>query len=100
MGQRKAYRTDLSDEEWALIEPTLTAWRAGRRFIKEATTPLRKIVNAVVYQNRTGRQWDLLPHDFPPPSTVAKVAGVGGFTPVPQRWKSERTFAGSRALAG
>jgi hypothetical protein len=29
----------VSDEEWALIEPTLTAWRAGRRFIKEATTP-------------------------------------------------------------
>jgi transposase len=70
MGERKPYRTDLGEEEWALIEPALTAWREQRRFIKEATTPLREIVNAILYQNRTGCQWDLLPHDFPPPSTV------------------------------
>lgn len=70
MGQRRAYRTDLSDAEWMLIEPALTVWREERRFIKEATTPLREIVNAILYQNRTGCQWDLLPHDFPPPSTV------------------------------
>src|SRR5579863_9226696 len=70
MGERKPYRTDLTDGEWALIEPTLAAWREDRHFIKEATTPLREIVNAILYQNRTGCQWDLLPHDFPPPSTV------------------------------
>ena len=55
---------------WALIEPTLSAWREERHFIKTATTPLREIVNAILYQNRTGCQWDLLPHDFPPSSTV------------------------------
>jgi transposase len=60
----------MSDEEWAVLEPTLVEWREARRFIKEATTPLREIVNAIRYQNRTGCQWDLLPHDFPPPSTV------------------------------
>jgi transposase len=70
MGERRSYRTDLSDEEWALLEPTLSAWREARRFIKAASTPLREIVNAILYQNRTGCQWDLLPHDFPPPSTV------------------------------
>jgi transposase len=70
MGERKAYRTDVSDEEWALLEPVLTGWRERRRFIKTATTPLREIVNAILYQNRTGCQWDLLPHDFPPPKTV------------------------------
>jgi transposase len=69
-GRRKAYRTDVSDEEWALLDSILTGWREERHFIKEATTPLREIVNAILYQNRTGCQWDLLPHDFPPPSTV------------------------------
>lgn len=70
MGERKAYRTDVSDEQWALLEPVLTGWRERRRFIKTASTPLREIVNAILYQNRTGCQWDLLPHDFPPPKTV------------------------------
>jgi transposase len=70
MGERKAYRTDLSDGEWALVEPALAAWRERRRFIKQASTPLREVVNAILYQNRTGCQWDLLPHDFPPPKTV------------------------------
>jgi transposase len=70
MGERKPYRTDLTDGDWALIEPTLAAWREDRHVIKEATTPLREIVNAILYQNRTGCQWDLLPHDFPPPSTA------------------------------
>jgi len=70
MGKRRPYRTDVTDEEWALIEPTLSAWREERHFIKTATTPLREIVNAILYQNRTGCQWDLLPHDLPPSSTV------------------------------
>ncbi|HEV3171095.1 MAG TPA: transposase [Actinocrinis sp.] len=34
-------------------------------------------MNAVVYQNRTGCQWDLLPHDFPPPSTVYDYFSAG-----------------------
>jgi len=70
MAERAPYDTDLSDEEWSLIEPTLTAWREGRRFITVATTPLREIVNAIMYQSRTGCQWRLLPHDFPPHTTV------------------------------
>src|SRR5262249_56834352 len=32
--------------------------------------PLREIVDAILYQNRTGCQWELLPHDLPPSSTV------------------------------
>lgn len=70
MGERRPYRTDVSDEEWALLAPVLETWRRQREFIKVATTPLREIVNAILYQNRTGCQWDLLPHDFPPSSTV------------------------------
>jgi transposase len=69
---RRRYRTDLSDAQWALIGPELTAWRAGRTGL--GITPvkhdLREIVDAIMYVNRSGIPWDLLPHDFPPHQTV------------------------------
>jgi len=69
---RRPYRTDLSDARWALIEPTLTAWRAaqGGLGIKKPVHDLREIVNAILYVNRTGIAWEYLPHDFPPYKTV------------------------------
>jgi len=72
MTPRPAYRTDLSDARWALIEPILTGWRAARRGlgISEPVHDLREIVNAILYVNRTGIAWEYLPHDFPPAKTV------------------------------
>ena len=72
MTSRRPYRTDLSDQRWALIEPTLTAWRQARRGlgIKQPVHELREIVNAILYVNRTGIAWEYLPHDFPPYKTV------------------------------
>lgn len=72
MTPRRPYRTDLSDARWALIEPTLTAWRAaqGGLGIKKPVHDLREIVNAILYVNRTGIAWEYLPHDFPPYKTV------------------------------
>jgi transposase len=69
---RRAYRSDLSDARWALIEPTLTAWRAARRGpgIAARVHDLREIVNAILYVCRTGIAWEYLPHDFPPCKTV------------------------------
>lgn len=69
---RRPYRTDLSDARWALIEPTLTAWRAaqGGLGIRKPVHELREIVNAILYVNRTGIAWEYLPHDFPPYKTV------------------------------
>jgi transposase len=69
---RKLYRSDLSDARWALIEPMMTAWRAGRGGlgINEPCHDLREIVNAILYVNRTGIAWEYLPHDFPPYKTV------------------------------
>src|SRR6266536_3928765 len=69
---RRTYRTDLSDARWALIEPTLTAWRAGRvgLGISPIQRDLRGIVSASLYVNRTGIPWEYLPHDFPPHKTV------------------------------
>ncbi|MCE7001530.1 IS5 family transposase [Kibdelosporangium philippinense] len=72
MGSRRAYRSDLSDARWALIEPTLTAWRAARRGPGTVMRvhDLREIVNAILYVCRTGIAWEYLPHDFPPCKTV------------------------------
>ena len=72
MSDRRAYRTDLSDARWALIEPILTKWRADRvgLGISPPKHGLRELVNAILYVNRTGVQWEYLPHDFPPAKTV------------------------------
>jgi putative transposase len=60
---RRAYQTDLSDAEWALIEPHLPAPEASGR---PRVHPLREILDAVFYVGRGGCAWRLLPHDFPP----------------------------------
>src|SRR5216684_9332698 len=74
MSPRRAYRTDLSDARWALIEPILAAWRAARAEaglgLSEPVHDLREIVDAILYVNRTGCAWEYLPHDFPPFKTV------------------------------
>jgi transposase len=74
MMSRRPYRTDLSDARWALIEPALSAWRAGRAEaglgLAAPVHELREIVNAILYVNRTGIAWEYLPHDFPPYKTV------------------------------
>ena len=74
MTSRRAYRSDLSDARWALIEPILAEWRAARADaglgLSEPAHDLREIVNAILYVNRTGIAWEYLPHDFPPYKTV------------------------------
>src|SRR6266566_7103935 len=74
MTPRRAYRTDLSDARWALIEPVLSAWRQARAEaglgLSAPVHDLREIVNAILYVNRTGIAWEYLPHDFPPYKTV------------------------------
>jgi putative transposase len=60
------YDTDLTDEQFALLEPFLPKpKRTGRRMAN-----LRDVLDAIFYLVRTGCQWRLLPHDFPPWSTV------------------------------
>jgi transposase len=72
MSERKPYRSDVSDERWALMEPVITAWKAAHPSVSghEGGYAMREIVNAILYQGRTGCQWDYLPHDLPPRSAV------------------------------
>ncbi len=64
---RRAYQTDLSDEEWGILEPHLSAPKAAGR---PRVHPVREILDAIFYIVRGGCAWRLLPHDFPPWKTV------------------------------
>src|SRR5437764_4851531 len=64
---RKPYRSDLTDQQWELIRNLLPAAKPGGR---PRTVDLREVVNTLMYQARTGCQWDYLPHDLAPKSTV------------------------------
>ena len=64
---RLRYPSDLTDEEWALVEPLIPpAKRGGRR----RTVVVREVVNGAMYVLSTGCQWRYLPKDLPPKSTV------------------------------
>jgi putative transposase len=60
------YPSDLTDAQWALVRPLIPVYPGGR----PRATPMRAVVNAVLYVLRTGCQWRYLPRDFPPKSTV------------------------------
>ena len=63
----RRYPTDLSDEEWVLIEPLLPAPRRRGRPRLHST---RELLDAVFYVLKSGCQWRMLPRDFPPWKTV------------------------------
>jgi putative transposase len=60
------YFTDLTDEQFALVEPFLPQ----RKHMGRPPADLREVFNGILYLLRTGCQWRLLPKDFPPWSTV------------------------------
>lgn len=64
---RKPYRTDLTDEQWAVLEPLIPPVKPGGR---PRTVDVREVINTILYLNRTGCQWDMLPHDLLPKSTA------------------------------
>lgn len=63
----KGYPSDLSDEQWARLEPLLPPAKPGGR---PRTVSLRAVINALLYVLHSGCAWRMLPHDFPPWGTV------------------------------
>ena len=61
------YPSDLTDGEWALIEPLIPPGKPGGG---KRTVNLREVVNGIMYILSTGCQWRYLPKDLPPKSTV------------------------------
>jgi transposase len=61
------YPSDLTDEEWGLVEPEIgPAKRGGNK----RTVDIREVVNGLMYVLSTGCQWRAIPKDLPPRSTV------------------------------
>ena len=63
------YASDMTDTEWALIEPHLPA---AKPLGRPRCVPLRAVVEALLYLLRTASPWRLLPRDFPNRSTVQR----------------------------
>lgn len=64
---RKPYPSDLTDEQWELLEDLIPAALPGGR---PREMDMREVVNAILYLTRSGCQWDMLPHDLPSKSTT------------------------------
>ena len=67
--QRKSYPSDLTDEQWAILEPLVPA-ACTQRGGRPRQVNMREVVNTILYLNRSGCQWDMLPHDLLPKSTA------------------------------
>ena len=78
----RRYSSDLTDAEWALIEPVLPKTAVTGR---PRAWPMREIVNAVLFILRSGCPWRMLPDHFPPRSTVWDWF---------RRFRDERLFEG------
>jgi transposase len=61
------YPSDMTDEEWVLAAPLIPPAKHGGR---KRTADVREVLNAIFYVLWTGCQWQALPKDFPPKSTV------------------------------
>jgi putative transposase len=67
---RKPYPSDISDAQWAILEPLLLNFENRVRPGPQREVNLREVVNTLRYLNRTGCQWGFLPHDLLPKSTT------------------------------
>src|ERR1700688_2268092 len=65
--ERNPYPSDLTDEQWLLIETHIPPEKPGGR---HREVNMREVVNGILYLNRTGCAWRMLPHDLPPWGTV------------------------------
>lgn len=74
------YPSDLTDEEWALIEPLIPPAKKGGN---KRTVVVRDVVDGIMYVLSTGCQWAALPTDLPPRSTVNDYF---------RRWSDDRTL--------
>ncbi|WP_152981944.1 IS5 family transposase [Prosthecomicrobium hirschii] len=74
------YPSDLTDAEWALVEPLIPRAKPGgnKRRVNE-----REVVNGLMYMLSTGCQWRAIPKDLPPRSTVHDYF---------ERWSHDGTF--------
>ena len=85
MDTRRAYQTDLTDAQWAQVQRFIPAPKPGGRPAKYAR---REIINAILYLVRSGCQWRMPPHEFPPGSRSTGTSPPGRRT---ARWTGSTT---------
>jgi transposase len=100
--RRQPYPDDITDKEWALIEPVLK--RDKSRGGRNPKYENREVVNAIFYLIRSGCSWRHLPHEFPPWSIVytqfTRWRDRGVFEKMHDRVKETiREFLGRNATA-
>jgi putative transposase len=76
---RKPYPSDLTDAQWEIVRPLIPVFKVGRPH----QVDLQEVINAILYLNRSGCQWDMLPHDLPARSTVYEYFA---------RWRDDGTW--------
>jgi transposase len=77
---RKAYPSDVTDEEWAFVAPYLTLMKEDA---PQRDHDLREVFNGLRWIVRTGAQWRLMPNDLPPWYTIYQQS---------QRWIAAGVF--------
>jgi transposase len=88
MGQegisRKVYPSDLTDEQWAIVEPMIPPAKQNPRGGRPREVDMREVLNTIFSLNRSGCQWDMLPHAVLPKSTVYDYC---------TQWRDDGTWA-------
>ena len=77
---RKPYTTDLTDIQWEILRPLIPEAKPGGR---PREVDLREVINTLLYQDRTGCQWEMLPHDLLPKNTAFDYF---------KRWRDDDTW--------
>src|ERR1700744_1141779 len=77
---KQRYPSDVADEEWALVVPLLPPAKRGGN---KREVDIREVLNGLLYILSSGCQWQAMPKDLPPKSTVH-----GYFV----RWRDDRTL--------
>ena len=67
---RKKYLSDLTDEQWTIVEPMIPPAKQNPRGGRPRQVDMREVLNTLFSLNRSGCPWDMLPHDVLPKSTV------------------------------
>ena len=67
---RKKYASDLTDAQWAIVEPMIPPAKQSTRGGRPRKGDMREVLNTIFSLNRSGCQWEMLPHDLLPKSTV------------------------------
>ena len=97
---RKKYPSDLTDEQWAIVGPMIPPAKQSPRGGRPREVDMREVLNTIFSLNRSGCQWDMLPHDLLPKSTVydyfVQWRADGTWEKLVQAWREQTRVAAGR----